>query len=166
MSITWKIIADHLRRELADYGGLLHLYDQQQQGLFNRQADTVLRLSTAIEEQVVQVAESRHLREQAVEKFATAHNRPANTTLRDLLPLIEPDAQPLLEAIDRRDQSFAPPRAARTNRQNHTLLSRTVTLHRETQQQNRPNAFTKTYTPGGMMTVSSGRPPSTLCVAG
>jgi hypothetical protein len=165
MIITWKIIADHLRRELADYGGLLHLYDQQQQGLFNRQADTVLRLSTAIEEQVVQVAESRRLREQAVEKFARAHGQPANATLRDLLPLIESDARPLLEALIG-EVNLLLHRVRRTNRQNHTLLSRTVALHRETLQQLRPNAFTKTYTPGGLMTVSSGRPPSTLCVAG
>lgn len=66
MSIHWKIIADYLRQELADYGGLLHLYDQQQRSLFGRQPDVVLQLSTAIQDQVTRVAASRERREKVV----------------------------------------------------------------------------------------------------
>jgi hypothetical protein len=39
-------------------------------------------------------------------------------------------------------------------------------MHRETLQMLRPNAFTKTYSPTGIVSVSSGRVASTLCVAG
>ncbi len=165
MSITWNIIAEHLRRELSEYGGLLHLYDQQQRGIFDRQPDAVLRLSTAIRIQVGLVAESRQLREQVVTQFADAHGRPANSTLRELLPHVDPDARPLLEALIA-EINLLLHRVRRTHRQNHTLLSKAVAMHQETLQLLWPNSFTRMYSPAGMVSVASGRSPSTLSVAG
>ena len=41
MNSAWSPIADHLRSEIAEYGGLLHLFEQQQRQLFSRNADGV-----------------------------------------------------------------------------------------------------------------------------
>ncbi len=165
MTTHWEFIAECLRAELADYGGLLHLFECQQRALFERDADTVLRLANEIEAHALTLAGSRCHRERAVAAFAEEHSRPATTSLRAMLPLIEADARPLLEALIN-EVNLLLHRVRRTSRHNHSLLSRTVEMHQETLQQLRPNAFTKTYSPAGRVSVSAARPPTTLCAAG
>jgi hypothetical protein len=46
------------------------------------------------------------------------------------------------------------------------LLSRAVEMQQETLQQLRPNAFTKTYSPGGRVSVVSAQPSVSLRAAG
>jgi flagellar biosynthesis/type III secretory pathway chaperone len=165
MSTTWETIADCLRAELADYGGLLHLFEAQQRSLFERDADAVLRCANEIEAQARAVTDSRTRREEAVAEFAQQHDRPINSSLRALLPLIEADARPLLEALIAEVNTLLH-RVRRTSRHNHTMLSRTVEMHQETLQQLRPNAFTKTYSPAGRLEVAAAHTASTLRVAG
>lgn len=165
MSTHWEFIAECLRAELADYGGLLHLFEEQQRSLFDRNPDDVLRLANAIEGQARSVGESRCRREQAVAAFAQAHGKPSTTTLRAMLPLIDADARPLLEALINEVNTLLH-RVRRTSRHNHTLLSRTLEVHQETLQQLRPNSFTKTYSPAGRVSLVSARPAATLRAAG
>lgn len=165
MIYDWQIIADHLRQELSDYGALLSLYEQQQQGLFARVPDTVLQTSGSIQMQVEHVADSRRRRERAVAEFAQSLGQPADSTLRSLLPLIDKDARPLLEALIG-DINLMLHRVRRKHRQNHTLLSTAISMHRETLQMLRPNAFTRTYSPSGVMSISAIRTSASLCAAG
>jgi len=84
--------------------------------------------------------------------------------LRALLPLLDADARPLLEAlID--EVNLLLHRVRRTSRQNHTLLTRAVEIHQEVLQQLRPTSFLKTYSPAGTVSVSSAQA-SSLSVAG
>lgn len=161
----WEFIAECLRAELADYGGLLQLFEQQQQHLFNRDADAVLRLATEIEAQARTLADCRCRREQAVAAFAESCGRPRSSSLRSLLPDIESDARPLIEALINEVNALLH-RVRRTSRHNHSLLSRAVEVHQETLQQLRPNAFTKTYSPAGRVSVASNHSASTLRAAG
>jgi hypothetical protein len=165
MSPAWEPIADCLRAELADYGGLLHLFEEQQRGLFERNAGDVLELSTAIEGQARDLATNRSERERLVADLALAHGLPSTTTLRALLPRIDADARPLLEAlIDEVNRLLH--RVRRTSRHNHALLASAVQVHRETLQQISPQAFTQTYAPSGRIAVCPTGTPSTLHVAG
>lgn len=165
MNIHWEMIAESLRAELADYGALTNLFDEQQRSLFSRDADAVLTTGLAIEAQTRVIAELRSHREQTISSFARQHGRPANSTLRSLLPLIESNARPLVEALmDEVNRLIH--RLRRTSRHNHTLLSRAVELHQETMQQLRPNAFTKTYSQAGRLSVAAAAGTSTLHVAG
>ena len=119
MNTPWEQIADCLRAELADYGGLLNLFEEQQRCLFERNATHVLQLSTAIEGQARELATNRTQRERLVAEFAVEQSLPSTTTLRALLPRIEPDARPLLEAlIDEVNRLLH--RVRRTSRHNHT----------------------------------------------
>jgi len=161
----WEFIAECLREELADYGGLLRLFEEQQQHLFNRDANAVLRLANEIETQARTLAECRCRREQAVTAFAQLHGRAATSSLRSLLPDVEPDARPLLEALINEVNALLH-RVRRTSRHNHSLLSRAVDVHQEMLQQLRPNAFTKTYSPAGRVSVATAHPSSTLRAAG
>lgn len=165
MSTPWEEIADCLRAELADYGGLLHLFEEQQRSLFERNASVVLELSTAIEDQARELATNRSLRERIVAEFAVGQGLPSTTTLRALLPWIEADARPLLEAlIDEVNRLLH--RVRRTSRHNHTLLASAVQVHQETLQQLRPQAFTRTYAPSGRMAVTAASTSATLRAAG
>lgn len=165
MTTHWEFIAECLRAELADYGGLLHLFENQQRALFDRDADTVLCLGTEIEAHARTLAATRVRREAAVAAFAEANGRPTTTSLRAMLPLIEVDARPLLEALIN-EVNLLLHRVRRTSRHNHSMLSRAVEMHQETLQQLRPNAFTKTYSPAGRISVAAARPATTLCAAG
>lgn len=165
MSKHWEFIAECLRTELADYGGLLHLFEGQQSSLFGRDPQAVLRFATEIEAQARTAADSRERRAEAVATFAGQNDLPANSTLRALLPLIEADARPLLEALIA-EVNLLLHRVRRTSRHNHTLLARAVEMHQETLQHLRPNAFMKTYSPAGRLAVATAHPPVSLRAAG
>lgn len=165
MSTHWEFIAECLRAELADYGGLLHLFEAQQRGLFSRDPDLVLRLANDIEQQARAIADSRCRREQAVAAFAGENGRPLNSTLRSLLPFITAEARPLIEALIT-EVNILLHRVRRTSRHNHSMLARAVEMHQETLQQLRPNSFTKTYSPAGRVSVVSSQPAVSLRAAG
>jgi flagellar biosynthesis/type III secretory pathway chaperone len=161
----WEFIAECLRQELADYGGLLHLFEAQQRALFDRNPDAVLGYAAEIDRQAVALADCRSRREEAVAAFAVAQDRPATSTLRALLPLIDAEARPLLEALINEVNALLH-RVRSTSRHNHTLLARAVEVHQETLSQLRPQAFMKTYSPAGRLSVAASRPASTLRAAG
>lgn len=164
-TIHWEFIASCLRDELADYGSLLHLFEQQQQHLFERDASAVVRVGSEIEAQALALAGARLRREQAVSNLAEANALPSSTPLRKLLPYIEPDARPLLEALIN-EVNLLLHRVRRTSRHNHSLLTRAVEVHQETLSLLRPNSFTRTYSPAGRMSVAATQPASTLRAAG
>jgi hypothetical protein len=165
MSKSWEHIAQCLRAELAEYGGLLHLFEAQQKSLFFRDPENVLGFAHRIEAQARAVGESRSRREQAVADFARDHDRPVSSSLRAMLGLIEADARPLLEALINEVNTLLH-RVRRISRHNHTLLSRAVDVHQEMLQHLRPQAFTKTSSPAGRVAVSAAHPPSRLRVTG
>ena len=104
-------------------------------------------------------------REQAVAEFAIEQGLPPTTTLRALLPRIEADAQPLLEALIAEVNCLLH-RVRRTSRHNHTLLASAVQVHQETLEHLRPHAFTRTYAPSGRISTGAVRPPSALRATG
>ena len=165
MTTAWQFIADCLRDELADYGELLRLFDEQQRAIFNREPDAVLHFASEIEAQAYRLAECRTRRETAVAEFARDNQQPSTSSLRALLPFIEVDARPLLEALINEVNALLH-RVRRTSRHNQTLLSRTVEMHQETLQQMRPQSFTRTYSAAGRVSRASSRAPSTLHVTG
>ena len=162
---TWQKIAEGLRTELAEYGGLLGLFAEQQKFLFERDANEVLRLSASIEQQARTLEQCRRERENLVAEFAVALSQSPSATLRSLLPVIDDVARPLIEALIGEINHLLH-RVRRTSRHNHTLLARAVEVHQETLQQLRPQAFTKTYSQAGRVSIVAGDAASTLRVAG
>lgn len=117
----WESIAQCLRAELADYGGLLHLMDAQERSRYKRDPEAVSRIAAEIESQAQSLANSRCRREQAVATFAKQNNRPASSSLLTLLPLIERDARPLIEALIS-EVNLLLRRARRASRHDPSLL--------------------------------------------
>jgi flagellar biosynthesis/type III secretory pathway chaperone len=165
MNSAWSPIADHLRSEIAEYGGLLHLFEQQQRRLFARDAEGVLRLSDEIEAQVRLLHECRRRREDSVATFATENGHPPSVTLRSLLPLFAAEVRPLLEALIN-EVNLLIHRIRRVSKHNNSLLARAVETHQSVLRQLRPDAFTQTYAPNGRMTAASVRSTPVLQAAG
>ena len=163
--MNWQSIAECLRQELAEYGELLRLFEQQQESLFKRDADGVLRLGGEIEDQAHILQDCRANREKIVGAFATSVGLAESATLRSLFPHIEAAARPLLEALVNEINHLLH-RVRRTSRHNHTLLSRTLELHSETLRQLRPDAFSQTYAPDGRLSLAAARGVPALRAAG
>lgn len=166
MNQSWYVIAESLRAEIAEFGGLLHLFEQQQESLFSRDPERVLRLSSEIEEQARSLNDARQRREQLVADFAVGLDQPPTATLRSLLPFVDADARPLLDALIHEVNRLVH-RVRRLTRQNHTLLARSVESHQELLRTLRPDAFVQTYTPDGRRTLTTNsRPAAALQAAG
>ncbi len=157
-------LVDLLRAELAGYGGLLALFDEQQSLLWRREVQAVADTSLAIEQIAAETARHRLERETWVARFAAAHHRPADSTLRSLLTLFPEDQQPLLGAlIDEINHLLH--RVRRRARQNHSILARAVELHRDALASLHPAARPRTYAPSGRVGSVTG-PAATLQAAG
>jgi flagellar biosynthesis/type III secretory pathway chaperone len=163
--MPWQLIADSLRQELAEYGDLLRLFEAQQKSLFARDPGAVLQLGSQIEEQVRVLQDCRTRREEVVAAFAREHGEPAQRTVRALLPHIEADAHPLIEALVNEINRLVH-RVRRTSHHNHTLLTRALELHQEMLRELRPGAFSKTYAPNGRISLSGTPASSALLAAG
>lgn len=148
MNGEWSSIADILRQELTEYGALLNFYEEQEQALFDRNADKVLQLSTQIEQQVQIMQDCRNRREHLVTTFAVAQGQSGSSTLRSLLPLFEREVQPLLVALIN-EVNVLIHRIRRITKHNRVLLASAVESHQQTLRALRPDAFAQTYAPNG-----------------
>ncbi len=165
MKNLWENIAECLRTEAGEYGRLLRLIEEQQQVIFKRDAEAVLRLSNAIQDQADVLEDCRRRRERIAAQFAEANGRPPAQSLRLLLPLVAPEGRPLLEALVGEINRLVH-RVRRAMRLNHRLLSCTLEFHSELLRRLRPDAFTQTYARDGRVSVSAPRPVPTLQSAG
>ena len=166
MNEPWTIIADALRTEIAGFGTLLNLFEEQQRRLFARDTDGVLRLSGEIESHAHQMHRDRSRREQLVAEFARSHEQPVTATLRSLLNFLPAPVRPLVEALIS-DVNRLIHRVRRLTRQNHLLLARAVESHQDLLRTLRPDAFQQTYSAAGRKTITNNtRAAGTLQAAG
>lgn len=157
MSTSWETITERLRTEMQEYGALLGLFEEQQANLLRRDATAVLNLAAAIENQVRATQACRDLREDAIRAFAAGLGRPADSSLRQLLPHFPAEVQPLLQAlIDETNHLIH--RIRRGARQNQQLLSRTVEAHEQAIRSLRPDLYPQTYSRAGALASASASP--------
>jgi hypothetical protein len=154
VSTSWEFITECLRNELQEYGALLGLFEDQQANLLRRDADAVLALAGALEEQVHRAQAVREHRDQAVRCFALALAEPADATLRQLVHHFPAEVHPLIHAlIDEINHLIH--RVRRGARQNQVMLARTVEAHEEALRLLRPDRFNnKTYSPSGEVALA------------
>lgn len=158
-------LATALRSEIEEYGSLLALFEEQQRMLFARQPARVLELSAEIEAETARLVEVRKHREQLVTDFALSAGRPAASTLRSVLGLLEREAQPLFEALVR-EINVLVLRVRQVSRQNRLLLQRAIQSHQDLIRTLEPDRFVQTYGPAGRVGTVLNRPVAILDVAG
>ncbi len=153
-----------LREELAGYGGLLSLFNQQQDQIWRREIETVAETSLAIEALAAETDAHRKAREAWISRFAESHGRPADAPLRQLLAFFPADQQPMLAAfIDEINELIE--RVRHRARQNQKILARAVEVHRDALALLNPQSRPRTYAPSGQAS-SIASPAATLHAAG
>lgn len=157
VSTTLENITECFRNEMQEYGALLGLFEDQQTNLLRRDANAVLTLASAIEEQVRTTQRCREFREEALRNFASENGRPLNSSLRQLLPLFTVEVRPMLEAI-LTEINHLIHRLRRRARHNQVLLSRSVEAYQEAIRTLRPELFSKTYSARGQVANRSSAP--------
>jgi flagellar biosynthesis/type III secretory pathway chaperone len=165
MNTQCQTLAERLRREIAEYGQLLKLFEEQQKLIFRNAPHYVLESTRAIEAQVQVLDRERRSREDAVAAFASGRGQPGAPTLRSLLPFVDDEARPLLKAMIA-EINLLIHRVRRDSRRNHRLLHCVVQCHQELLRRLRPDAFTKTYAPDGRVSVAAIRPAAAVQVGG
>lgn len=124
---TLERLIQLLREELQQYGEMLALLDQQQEYVITRAADQVLQTVAAIQVQSQVIEQARARRDESRLELIQRLNQPEDIDLAQLLPLLPASYRPLVDALVRENNELLA-RVRHRARQNHLLLSRTVSL--------------------------------------
>ena len=106
---------------------MLALLDQQQELVVRRDTGKLLENLAAINAQTSVIQVARQQREQRQRELNALMRLPADTTFRDLLPVLSDEYRLLVQAlVDEVNQCLY--RVQQRTRQNHLLLSRSVEM--------------------------------------
>lgn len=145
-------IVEALRAEMQEYGGLLNLFDEQQNAILNRNADGVTELEQTIEAQLATVRARRLHRERLVLGL-TPDADPHPTLLQSIL-LFPQAMRPLIEALASEVNRLIG-RVRRRAQQNQMLLARTIEVTQELCEKLKPGTVSRTYASNGKMKIKA-----------
>ena len=145
-------IIDALRAEMQEYGGLLNLFDQQQEAILNRKPDDIAEIEQTIEAQLATLRARRTLRETLVTGL-TPDAEPHPTLLQSIL-LFPQAMRPLIEALAGEVNRLIG-RVRRRAQQNQMLLARTIEVTQELCEKLKPGTVTRTYAQNGKMKIKA-----------
>jgi flagellar biosynthesis/type III secretory pathway chaperone len=165
MNPDWTKLAESLRGEIAEYGKLLQLLEEQHQLIFKRDPAAILRLNPSLEAQADVLHGCRGRRETAARELAAAHGQPEARTMRALLPLVTAEGRPLMAALIAEINHLVH-RLRRAMALNQRLLACTVEYQQEFMRRLWPAAFTKTYAADGRVSVARFRQGPAMLTAG
>jgi len=153
----WDSLVDILREEIQEYGGLFNLLDRQQDEIFQRDPEAVLKTNEEIEACMEGMGGLRERREEKVRQMAALCGCDSSLSLKQMLPFFPEFVRPMMEAlVDEINQMVR--RTRRKARQNFLLLSRTMELAQETLRALQPDSCSKTYTRKGSVGVNGKLP--------
>ncbi|MBN1404635.1 MAG: flagellar protein FlgN [Opitutales bacterium] len=144
----WDELADALRDELAEYGGLLGLLDEQRQAIVSRKIDALLEANERVHEQAATANRYRLIREALCARLAESQAGKAELGLAELVAYMPPSARPLFEALTREATDLIA-KARDKSQRNSALLARAGELNEKVIAVVRPGSTTKTYTARG-----------------
>lgn len=154
MITDWEPLAQALRDEMKEHGGLLNLFDEQQAAILRREPDAVLAVIESISMQARTIDFCRKQREALVKQCAAAVNLPEESPLSHLLTHFTEAVRPLLQAlIDEVNHLIS--RTKKRARQNQMLLARSIEVSQQILQRLNPEAVTKTYSPKGRVQIAA-----------
>jgi flagellar biosynthesis/type III secretory pathway chaperone len=161
---NFKEIVSALQNELQEYGGLLHLFDRQQQCIVHQDPTGFLDINMDVDEQIAKLTQIRHNREELVRQSALVAGKPEDITLSALTHSFQPEHQPLLKAlIDEINDLIT--RTQRRTRQNRMLLAQCVESARQLLAVRNPGAMPGTYGAHGQVRTTYTQEKYTAAVA-
>jgi len=150
----WDELADALRDELAEYGGLLSILDQQRDAITGRNADTMVELGDEIRRQTASARHFSCVREEVCARLAKAAGCSPDSTERDLLKLMPAEARSMFESLI--DESAGVVKNAKKKSERNTvLLAHSSDLNEKLLMAMRPGSTIKTYNKRGGMRVTT-----------
>lgn len=155
MSSFFEKVIEALRSELQEYGGLLHLFQEQQQRVLRHDPEGFLELNEEVEAQIDLVTRVRREREEIVRRMAGEAGEDPNTPLTNLVGHCPEAMRPLLVALVQEINDLLY-RTQRRLRQNHMLLRQCVDLARQMVSFSRPEVATGAYNALGKRSAGSG----------
>ncbi len=123
----WEPLIDCFRGEIEEYGGLLHLLVEQQQGILDRDSQTLSGMNARLELQTQLSERKRAERSREVAAFARECGLRADASLRELVPMFPEAIQPMLTGFIDEVQRLID-QISHKARQNNMLLSRACEL--------------------------------------
>jgi flagellar biosynthesis/type III secretory pathway chaperone len=154
MNEAFESLVNSLRTELQEYGGLLHLFEEQQVSIVGRNPAVFLTQNDAVDAQIQKVTECREQREKVVGALAAAMGWPEDSSLSSLMTDLPAAVRPMLQAlIDEINSLIA--QAQRRTHQNRMLLAQAVDLAKQRLSIVDPHALPGTYSAQGAL---DGRP--------
>jgi hypothetical protein len=141
-------LVEALRAELQEYGGLLHLFEEQQHFIVARNPAGFLSKNPEVEVQMGRVGECRRQRERLVEEMAVGLGWPKDSALSSLMTELPGAVRPLLRALMDEINALVAQVQRRTH-QNRMLLAQAVELARQRLTSVDPHALPGTYSAQG-----------------
>ncbi len=157
-------MAQALRAELQEYGGLLGLLEDQQSAILRGEPDSFLDLGTAVHEQTSLLGAHRACREKAVRHFSSGCRQPETSTLVELLVHMPPSEAGMIGALVEEINALIG-RTQRRLRQNHLLLARCVTAAQQAMVLASSGEIMSTYGRAGAVKHTIAADPARLAVA-
>ncbi len=99
MKFSWERLADHLRSELGELGGLIRLLELRREGELKRAMALPGGFEATLVAQAAAVQTSRLAREKTLQAFPHAHYLPGRAIPEGFLKEVAPEAQPLIQAL-------------------------------------------------------------------
>jgi hypothetical protein len=144
----WDELADALRDELAEYGGLLSLLDEQRDAIMQRRVDALMDVNAKVQEQALSAEHYRDVREEVCARFAKSIGCGASVTVMELVKKLPVEVQGMFTALVE-DGIGVTNSAKKKVERNSQLLSRAGDLNERLLIAVRPQSTTKTYNKRG-----------------
>lgn len=148
MKEQFHTIIEALRAEMAEYGGLLDLFQQQQEFVLRHDPEGFLSLTPHVDNQLTTIQERRTAREELVRKTAQQLGLSPEAPLSTMVSHAPQELQPLLIALIREINDLLA-RTQRRCRQNHMLLAHCLDLAKQLVAISNPQAATGAYNARG-----------------
>jgi flagellar biosynthesis/type III secretory pathway chaperone len=153
MNHFFEQIINALQDELQEYGGLLHLFQEQQQTLLHHDPESFLSMVEGVDEQIRRSTQKRVERENLVRETARQVGVAPESNLVSLLPYSPEPVRPLLTALIEEINDLLH-QTRRRLRQNHMLLGHCLDLARQMVSLSKPELATNTYNSRGQRSAA------------
>jgi hypothetical protein len=154
MNASVQCLTQSLQAELAEYGALLHLFEQQQQCVLRHDSGAYLQMTHEVDEQMATLGRCRVLRQGMASAVARECNRMPETPIRELTASLPVPERQLLLALTEEINRLVE-RTRRRAEQNQLLLARCIDTARGVVAALRPG---ETYSARGQVQPFHQRP--------
>ena len=150
----WEELADALRDELAENGGLLSLLDEQRDAITRRRIDALMDVNAKVQEQAVSAQHYRDVREEVCVRYARSLGCAPSATVTEVVRKLPSQVQGMFLALIDEGIGVANNAKKKVER-NSQLLSRAGDLNERLLIAVRPQSTTKTYNKRGSIYVKT-----------